>query len=317
MTTRRTARRICAVLIGCALSVVVPATARADTPRPVSVLSAPVQFAEVAGATLGYREAGKGLPLVMIAGSSNTMAEWDPHLLDELASTRRIIVFDNRGAGTSTGDVTALTIELMARDTAQLIAQVAGGRADVLGWSMGGFVAQELAIRHPESVRRLVLASTDCGGPDTAGPTPRALRVLTDPDATTAQRMSILFPRDRQGAASAWTAAVGAAYAAGGYQPENAFDVSPATARAQVKASGPLWLTKGRGTCDRIHRITAQTLIAAGRKDVVVPIVNLKPLSSGIPNSTAVTYRNAGHAFLFQPGLGFAQKVGAFLDRRP
>jgi len=315
MATRRTPRWICAVLIGCALLVAVPTTARADTPRPVSVLSAPVQFAAVGGATLGYREAGSGRPLVLIAGSSNTMAEWDPRLLGELAATRRVIVFDNRGAGTSTGDVTALTIELMARDTAQLIAQVAGGRADVLGWSMGGFVAQELAIRHPESVRRLVLASTDCGGPDTAGPTPRALRVLTDSDATTAQRMSILFPRDRQGAAAAWMAAVGEAYAAGGYQPENAFDVSPATAKAQVKAAGPLWLAKGRGTCDRIDRITAPTLIAAGRKDVVVPVANHRALRQGIAVSTSVTYRDAGHAFLFQPGLRFGRTVSDFLSR--
>jgi pimeloyl-ACP methyl ester carboxylesterase len=226
-----------------------------------------------------------------------------------------VIVFDNRGAGTSTGDVTNLTVRLMARDTAQLITQVVGGPADVLGWSMGGYVAQELASRAPQLVRRLVLASTDCGGPGTAGPTPRALRILTSPTATDEERMSILFPRNRLGAAAAWTSAVGAAFAAAGYQPRNAFTVSPEVAAAQVEAAGPRWLGKGDGTCSRLGRISAPTLVAGGRDDVIVPIGNRKALLDGIPESVGVTYRDAGHAFLFQPGLGFTQRVADFLDR--
>jgi len=288
-----------------------------DTATPAtSVLSAPVQFAEIEGATLGYRVAGSGIPLVLIPGTSNTMAEWDPRFLDELATSRRVIVFDNRGAGTSTGDVSELTIRLMARDTAQFIDQVAGGPADVLGWSMGGYIAQELAIRNPGRVRRLVLASTDCGGPSTTGPTPRALRVLTDPQASTAQRMSILFLKDRQGAAVAWSAAIGAAFTANGFQPQDSFTIAPEVAKAQNKAAGREWLGAQGGTCSRLHRIGSPTLVAGGRDDVVVPIVNLKALSAGIKKSTAVTYRNAGHAFLFQPGLRFARTVGAFLDRK-
>jgi len=293
-----------------------PAAADDAATPATSVLSAPVQFAQVEGATLGYRVAGSGIPLVLIPGTGNTMAEWDPRFLDELAASRKVIVFDNRGAGTSTGDVSELTIRLMARDTAQLINQVAGAPADVLGWSMGGYIAQELAIRNPGRVRRLVLASTDCGGPSTTGPTARALRILIDPQATTAQRMSILFPKNRRGAAVAWTAAVGAAFTANGYQPQNSFSITPEVARAQNKAAGPKWLGKKGGTCSRLHRIGSPTLVAGGRDDVVVPIVNLKALSSGIPRSTAQAYPNAGHAFLFQPGLRFAQTVGAFLDRR-
>jgi pimeloyl-ACP methyl ester carboxylesterase len=291
------------------------ASSAAENQEPVSVLSAPVQYAQVAGARLGYRVAGSGRPLVLIAGSSNTMAEWDPRLLDELAASRTVIVFDNRGVGTSTGDVSDLTVREMARDTAQLIEQVAGRRVDVLGWSMGGYVAQELAIRAPQLVRRLVLASTDCGGPDTVGPTPRALRILTSPSATVEQRLSILFPRNRQGAAAAWSAAVGQAFAAAGYQPSSAFTVAPDVAEAQVEAAGPRWLGAGKGTCARLPRITAPTLIAGGRDDVVVPISNSRALLAGIPDSVRVTYPDAGHAFLFQPGLRFGRTVADFLDR--
>jgi pimeloyl-ACP methyl ester carboxylesterase len=279
----------------------------------VSVLGQPVEFATINGAVLGYRTAGTGRPLILIPGSSNTMAEWDPRLLDALALKHRVIIFDNRGAGTSTGAVEHLTIAMMAEDTAQLIDQVAAGKADVLGWSMGGYIAQELALRHPEAVRRLLLASTDCGGPETTPPTSRALRILTDPNASQADRMSILFPRNRAGAGVAWSATIGAAYAANGYQPEDAFNVSPATEIAQAKAAGRLWLSRDGGTCDRLHLIKQPTFIAAGIYDVIVPAVNHTALLDGIPNSQARVYRNAGHAFLFQPGLRYAQAVSAFL----
>ncbi len=309
--------RVVVALIASSLALSVGPAAADDAAAPVtSVLSVPVQFAQVQGATLGYRVAGAGIPLVLVPGTSNTMAEWDPRFLDELATSRKVIVFDNRGAGTSTGDVSELTIRLMARDTAQLIDQVAGGPADVLGWSMGGYIAQELAIRNPGRVRRLVLASTDCGGPRTTGPTTWALRILTDPQATTAERMSILFPKNRRGAAVAWTTAIEAAFTANGYQPQNSFSITPEVAKAQNRAASSKWLGPKRGTCSRLHLISSPTLVAGGRDDVVVPIVNLRALSGGIPHSTALTYRDAGHAFLFQPGLRFARIVGDFLDTR-
>jgi len=278
-----------------------------------SVLGQPVQFAAVNGTTLGYRVSGSGRPLVLIGGSSFTMAAWDPVLLDALASQRRVYIFDNRGVGTSAGPVDELTIQQMAADTAAFMAQVVGGKADVLGWSMGGYIAQELAIGHPDLVRRLVLASTDCGGPHTQGPTKRALRILTDPAATQAQRLSILFPRNRTGAAVAWSAGIGSAYAEVGYLPSNAFTISPATATAQVKAAGTQWLGKDHGTCARLGAIQARTLIAGGRDDVVVPVGNIQALTDGIENSSARVYNDAGHAFLFQPGLRFALTVNDFL----
>lgn len=319
-------RIVCASL---ALGLLTPATAFAATFRHGNVmvnashdstdegggtvLSQPIHHVDVEGATLGYRAAGTGKTLVLIAGSSNTMAEWDPRLLETLVKHRRVVIFDNRGAGTSTGSVHDLTIELMAEDTAQLIAKVAEGNADVLGWSMGGYIAQVLAIQHPSSVRRLVLASTSCGGPDTLPPTPRALRILTDPEATQAERLSILFPRNRVGAGVAWSAEIGSAYAADGYQPDNAFGVNPATEAAQAHASGPLWLGRGKGTCESLDRINQRTLVAAGDSDVIVPAENISPLLSGIRRASGQVYRDAGHAFLFQQGLHFGESVNRFL----
>jgi pimeloyl-ACP methyl ester carboxylesterase len=282
-------------------------------PAGVSVLAQPIRHVTVNGASIGYRTAGRGKALVLITGSSSTMAEWDPTMLDALARKHRVIIFDNRGAGTSTGSVQNLTISQLARDTEQLIAEVTQGKADVLGWSMGGYVAQKLVLHFPDRVRRLVLASTDCGGVETIPPRPRALKILEDPDATQTQRMSVLFPKDQLDAANAWTAAITAAFARDGFQPANAFTVSPATAAAQTEAAGTRWLRKGGGTCASLGRITQRVLIGAGKDDVIVPVKNHRRLLHGIARAKARVYGDAGHAFLFQPGLGFTSAVSRFL----
>ncbi|MEI6622269.1 MAG: alpha/beta hydrolase [Actinomycetes bacterium] len=281
-----------------------------------SVLSAPVQYVSVNGARIGYRKAGSGRPLVLIPGSGNTMAEWDPALLDRLARDRKVIVFDLRGAGTSTGSVQGMTIGTLADDVARLINKVSSGRADVLGWSMGGYVAQDLTIRYPHRVRRLILASTNPGGPTTIPPRPWALKIITNPNATFQQRMSVLFPADQLAAAGAWLGRVGAAYAADHYQPPTAFEIPPATLAAQVKAAGPKWLRPGKGTSARLGCIRQRVLIGEGRDDVISPVKNVALLRKGIHQAQTVIYSDAGHAFLFQPQLGFARTVDRFLSKR-
>ncbi len=275
---------------------------------PVHVLAAPVRHVAVAGASLGYRSAGRGPALVLVTGSGSTMAEWDPRLVDALTVQHRVIVFDNRGTGTSTGDVSHLTVALMARDTATLIARLAGGRADVLGWSMGGYVALQLAVDQPARVRRLVLASASAGSTMSRPPTPAALSVLTNPFATTAQRMSILFPAGKQTSAGVWKAGVGAAFAANHFQPATSFSVPAATAAAQARAAGPLWLGRGRGVVARLGSVRARVLVAGGRLDVVVPTENARLLLRRLPHAASAVYTDAGHAFLFQRPAAFAAR---------
>src|SRR5512133_2281366 len=116
----------------------------------------PIQHVEVNGANLGYRTVGTGPPLVMIMGFSGTMAEWDPALIADLATQHTVVLFDNRGIATSLpSPVRGLTIAKMADDTAGLIDALGLGRPDVLGWSMGGNIAEMLVQRHPDKVNRL------------------------------------------------------------------------------------------------------------------------------------------------------------------
>lgn len=279
------------------------------------VLLQPVQYVDVPGARLGYREGGRGRPLVLITGFGMTMSGWQSSFVDELARHHRVIVFDNRGAGTSTGSVARLSVAQMARDTARFIDAVVGGPADVLGWSMGGFIAQQLAITSPTSVRRMVLTSTNCGGPATVPISKPVMAILSSPTATTAQRLSILFPPNRIADGEAWVASIGEVFAANGNLPADSLTVPPATEAAQVRAIGPEWHGVGDGTCDRLGDITAPTLVAAGRQDVVVASINHVALERGIPDATSRVYDDAGHAFLFQPGLRFAAAVDRFLRR--
>ena len=136
----------------------------------------PVEHAAANGLSIGYRTGGHGRWLVLVMGRGATMADWTPLLLRGLTRRNRVLVFDNRGMGTTgAGPVPPgrVTIPLMARDTLALAGALGIRRFDLLGWSMGGEIAQQVAVDAPRRVRRLVLCATSAGGPTEV---PRARR---------------------------------------------------------------------------------------------------------------------------------------------
>ena len=269
----------------------------------------------VDGAGIAYRElnrTARGTALLLIVGYGSTMAEWDPALIRGLATRRRLIMFDNRGAGDSTGSVKHLSVHVMAGDAAGVIHGLKLGRVDVLGWSMGGFIAQELTLDSPALVRRLILASTDPGSPRATPGKPAVIRALTNPATTVAQLLPILFPRDQATAAKTWLTAIAS-------QPgvtSRDFTVSPAATAAQKTATHSLWLGRGEGTYARLSAIRARTLVAYGTKDVVVPSSSAQLLFRHIPHAVSSRVRDAGHAFLFQDPVSVARAFTAFLASR-
>jgi pimeloyl-ACP methyl ester carboxylesterase len=151
-------------------------SADASTASP-SIVQVPVQVAHTSDGSVGYRIIGKGSPLVLITGFSASMDNWAPPFVNTLAAKHRVVIFDNAGVGQTAALASPLTITAMAAQTSALISTLKLGRTAVLGWSMGGMIAQALAVRHPSQVSRLILAATQAGNgkaiPPPAGRPPR------------------------------------------------------------------------------------------------------------------------------------------------
>ena len=276
-----------------------PAKAPAKAPGTASVVSAPVRIAHTRLGAIGYRVVGSGPPLVLIMGYAWTMEGWDPRLVHALARHNRVVMFDNSGVGRTQplpGELTAtLTIDAMADQTSALIDTLGLGRPDVLGWSMGGMIAQALAVLHPAQVRRLVLCAT-FPGIGSVVPSQAAIRTGSD------------FPANQVNAYDAFKAAISEYPAAPA--------PSAATKTAQAGAVTDWW--DGTDAAGRkIARISVPTLIADGTADRLDPVANDHALARLIPRARLVLYPDAGHGFLFQEGTRFASLIESFLTGHP
>jgi pimeloyl-ACP methyl ester carboxylesterase len=285
--------------------------AAARTARPV--VWSPVRHIRVGRISIGYRRIGSGPPLVMIMGFGGTMAEWDPALLTRLGARRTVIVFDNRGVATSTDTPrNRLTIGEMADDTWRLIGRLRLRPTDVLGWSMGSFIAQILALRHPCVIRRLILSGADPGSRHAVQASARVNRILANPNTTIPQLIKLLFPRNQQQAGFDYIHRVGLQP---GLQPDS-FTVSKHILAAQNVANGRLWYCRGCGAYERLPKIKLATLVADGANDIVEPTVNSRVIARRIPRAKLRIFTDSGHAFMFQYFSQFSRVALGFLTAR-
>lgn len=132
----------------------------------LDVQNIPAKKVHVGDIDIAYKVFGKGDPILLISGASADMNAWEPSTLRELSSNHTVIVFDNRGVGNSTTDVKPFSIQQLANDTAGLLDALKIQKADVLGYSLGGHIAQQLTVTYQEKVNRLILISSTCGGRD-------------------------------------------------------------------------------------------------------------------------------------------------------
>jgi pimeloyl-ACP methyl ester carboxylesterase len=267
--------------------------------KTVSVTSAAAQVAQTALGRVGYRVVGDGPPLVLIMGYAGTMQTWEPQFVDTLALHFRVVVFDNAGIGGTRALPPPLTIDAMANQTSALIDALHLGRTDVLGWSMGGMIAQALAVLHPGQVRRLVLCAT-FPGVGTLIPPQAKINDLTNGNG-----LSVLFPADQAMAAAAFSAGA-QSYA----DPE-------AASAGVISAQGDAALSWFHGTDTagrKTSRISAPTLVADGAEDQLDAVSNSRAIAGLIPAAKLLIYPDAGHGFLFQEGTPFAVTVESFLS---
>jgi pimeloyl-ACP methyl ester carboxylesterase len=268
---------------------------------------AQVHTDRVANTRIAWYERGQGPPLVMLMGTGSTMAEWDPALLRLLAQDHRLILFDYPGVGRS-GTWHGSSFDSLANATAALMHAIDVPKADVLGWSMGGFVAQRLAIDHPETVSHLILAGTNPGSSHTVLGSPRAQAIDSKPNPSDKDILRELYPPNHQTEGHHFLRRLVRASQSGEIPDD--FHVPAATTHTQVAAEDP-WLRSNRNY-RQLAGISAPTLATAGRRDPVVPPVNLRRIAGQIPRSKLVAFPGA-HAFLFQARRSFARAVNEFL----
>lgn len=278
------------------------APASNGTANGPSVLTTPVEVAHTKLGAVGYRMLGSGPPLVLVNGLGATMEDWYPAFVDDLARIRRVIVFDNAGIGKTQALPAPLTIGKMADQTSALIVRLGLHSPDVLGWSMGGMIAQALAAQHRGQVRRLVLCATQAGtGRAIAPPLAAARSVLSGSPAAV---LAALFPAG-QGAAER-------AYVTGSLSYPQRTVAPRATTLSQSRAIGG-WLRGAEPAGMGIAHAGVPALVADGTLDALDPLANAHQLAALIPHSQLVVYPGAGHAFLFQDQATFVPRLESFL----
>jgi pimeloyl-ACP methyl ester carboxylesterase len=255
----------------------------------------PISTIPVEGGRIAYRRMGSGRPLLVLNGLTATNADWDPVFLERLASANELVLLDNRGIGASTDDGAPFDIRKLARDTADVIEALDLRPVSVLGWSMGGFVAQALAVEQPSDVDKLVLLSTHPGGAGAVRADPAVLDRLTDTSGTPHEQarrlLAVLFPGDL---------VVAQARA----------ELSPELVERQVAAIDA-WHRDG--VADRLGELKSPALVLTGMEDVVVPASNALSLVSAIPGAWLAQFPGGGHAFMAQYPQAATNVINEFL----
>jgi pimeloyl-ACP methyl ester carboxylesterase len=258
------------------------------------------------GAQIAYRRIGNGRPLVVLNGFAATSADWDPSFIDRLASSNELILLDNRGIGDSSDDGQPFDIAKLADDVTRVVGTLGIDRVDVLGWSMGGFIAQTLALQHPGRINKLILLSTAPRGADADRASPEVWSRLIDMSGTPHEQarrlLSLLFPSDiAESVYREFGDVVAAARAR----------LSPDLINRQAAAI-EAWHRTGIG--NQLREINASVLIAAGTADIVVPPSNALKLVNAIPGAWLAQFTGGGHAFMAQYPRQLADLINSFLE---
>lgn len=272
-----------------------------------------VRKVRIKGTKIAYAKVGRGVPLLLLNGTGSPMSEWDPALLAKLAKKRRVIVFDYPGLGLSGRAPARITFRSLAGWTAEFLKAIGVRKADVLGWSMGGFVAQELLRRHPNRIRRAVLAGTNPGG-HLAKLGPRwAQKIDSDPNAGINGYLKTNYPRTTCARRAGKRAVnrINTAIRRGRF-PDGR--VPARTYRAMVRAEDQ-WLRSSVNIAG-LRRVRVPVLVMTGKQDVVTPAINSRRLARPIPNASLRLFAGSGHSFLFQQPALVARHVLAFLTPR-
>jgi pimeloyl-ACP methyl ester carboxylesterase len=281
------------------------------TAPPVSgYLAAPNQVISAPnGIDYAYRTVGDGTPaLVLLQHFRGNLDNWDPELVDALARDRQIVTFDNTGVGGSTG-TTPSTIAEMARDAITFIEALELGAVDLLGFSIGSFVAQEIALARPALVRRLVLASAaPRGAAEMHGWAPEVIGAVGEPKPNPDGYLDVFFT----GSAASRQAGVETLGRLTARTDDRDEQTTWQTRQAQYDGVCE-WGIPDHGQLQRVSAIGVPVFVANGDSDPMIPPHFSYLLAGLIPQARVKIYPDAAHGFLFQHHADFAADVEAFL----
>jgi 3-oxoadipate enol-lactonase len=244
--------------------------------------------AEINGIAIHYREYGEGDPLLMIMGLGGNADWWSEETLQPLAERFKVVTFDNRGTGRSGKPEGPYPVPLMTSDALGLMDHLGWTSANILGISMGGMIAQEIACTYPDRVRRLILISTNCGGKEQVLAAPEVYAALNMPrtgfsnEDIARASLPLLYPQE--------------------YMEKNPQRIEETIESTLISPTKPeCFMAQLNGLTkwsihSRLCDMSKPTLIITGDQDVLIPPENSRVLADVIPNSRLVVIPEAGHA---------------------
>ena len=287
-----------------------------QTVSNADLLNIPAKKVHVGDIDIAYKMFGKGDPILLFNGASDGMNAWDPSFLTGLSSNHTVIVFDPRGIGNTTTGSKPYSMEQLANDTAGLLDALKIPKADVMGYSLGGHIAQAFTLSYPDKVNRLILVSTTCGGKDGIPKPPEFKKFQSEIVNKTLNNISITAEEikllNSASLGSGWIKLHPESLDI----PENMTfqqlkpGLTPETMKNQANL-GAWEETNWSGACDAEAKLAKPTLVITGTDDNnYMPHGNALVLASKIPGAWLVQIKDAGHAVMNQ----YPDEIGKILN---
>lgn len=274
----------------------------------VTLENAPTKYLEANGVKFSYRASGpkSGTPLVLLQHFTGTMDSWDPAVVNALAKTRPVVVFNNRGVGATNG-VAADSIGQMTADAYAFIQALGYKQVDLLGFSMGGFIAQELAAQHPELVRKVILAGTthQGGGNNLMKVLGEAFSRTNAPDP----RDYLFFSQSEAGKKAAGEFLSRVYARTKDRDPESGKEIADAHGKAVI-----VWTSTPDPEYKTLKAITQPVLVVTGSNDTMLSTEGSITLYKQLKNAQLVLYPDSNHGSIFQYHDSFVNSVEFFLS---
>jgi pimeloyl-ACP methyl ester carboxylesterase len=303
-----------------------PDQTNSNSTNLVNIQDIPLEKVHVGDIDVAYKMFGKGEPILLFNGASDGMDAWDPSFLTGLSSNQTVIAFDQRGIANTTVGSKPYTPEQLANDTAGLLDALKIQKADVLGYSLGSYLAQQLTMMYPEKVNSLILVGSSCGGKDHTPKPPEFIKLQSE----IVNKSLNNIPITTEELKSLVAASVGSGWSK--LHPESLDVPANITTLQQMKPGLPPEIADNQnkvgkhwednpnwsGACDELAKLDKPTLVMTGTDDnMYQPHVNSLKIVEKIPGAWLVQVKNAGHAIMDQYPAEVAEILNTFLSTVP